>query len=66
MRASHDDWDHYEAENWRGLLRWIDENPNHPERQQVIEHLHQSQDEYTRYAREYFGWAIYVLNPVHD
>jgi hypothetical protein len=49
-----------------GWRRWIDENPNHPERQQVIEHLHQSQDEYTRYAREYFGWAIYVLNPVHD
>ncbi len=66
VRAGHDDWDHYEAGNWRGLVRWIDENPDHPERQQVIEHLHQSQDEYTRYAREYFGWAIYVLNPVHD
>jgi len=65
VRAGHDDWDHYEAGNWRGLVCWIDENPDHPERQQVIEHLHQSQDEYTRYAREYFGWAIYVLNPVH-
>lgn len=62
-RASHDDWDHYEAENWRGLVRWIDENPNHPERDEVIRHLHESQDEYTRYAREYLGWAIYVLNP---
>jgi SAM-dependent methyltransferase len=65
VRAGHDDWDHYEAGNWRGLVRWIDENPDHPERQGVIEHLHQSQDEYTRYAREYFGWAIYVLHPVH-
>lgn len=65
VRASHDDWDHYEAENWRGLVRWIEENPNHPQRREVIQHLHASQDEYTRYAREYLGWAIYILNPVH-
>jgi hypothetical protein len=64
VRASHDDWDRYESDNWSGLLRWIEENPDHAERQQVIDHLHQSQDEYTRYARQYFGWAIYVLNPV--
>ena len=62
-RASHADWDHYESGNWQGLLRWIEESPNHPERQQVIDHLHESQEEYFRYGREYFGWAIYVLNP---
>lgn len=66
VRANHDDWDHYEADNWRGLARWIEDNPNHPERGEVIRHLHASQDEYTRYAREYFGWAIYVLNPIRQ
>ena len=64
VRASHDDWDRYEAGNWDGLLRWIEENPAHPERQQVIDHLHESQDEYFTYGREYFGWALYLLNPV--
>ena len=64
VRASHDDWDWYESNNWRGLIRWIEENPSHPERQEVIDHLHASQDEYLRYSREYFGWALYVLNPV--
>jgi SAM-dependent methyltransferase len=64
IRASHDDWDNYESGNWYGLLHWIEENPDHPERQQVIDHLHESQDEYTRYARQYFGWAIYILNPI--
>lgn len=64
VRASHDDWDRYEAANWDGLLRWIEQNPSHPERQQVIDHLHESQDEYFTYGREYFGWAIYLLNPV--
>ena len=64
VRASHDDWDRYESDNWRGLIRWIEENPSHPERQEVIDHLHASQDEYLQYNREYFGWALYVLNPV--
>jgi hypothetical protein len=64
LHSSHDDWDRYEADNWYGLLRWIEENPQHPERQQVIDHLHESQDEYIRYGRMYFGWAIYVLNPI--
>lgn len=64
VRASQDDWDRYEAANWDGLLRWIEENPSHPERRQVIDHLHESQDEYFTYGREYFGWALYLLNPV--
>jgi SAM-dependent methyltransferase len=64
VRASHDDWDRYEAGNWDGLLRWIEENPAHPEGQQVIDHLHESQDEYFTYGREYFGWALYLLKPV--
>jgi SAM-dependent methyltransferase len=64
LHSNHDEWDRYEADNWYGLLRWIEENPDHPERQQVIDHLHESQDEYTRYGRMYFGWAIYVLCPL--
>ncbi len=63
LHSSLDEWDRYEAGNWHGLLRWIEEHPGHPERQQVIDHLHESQDEYVQYGRLYFGWAIYVLNP---
>lgn len=64
LHSSHDEWDRYEADNWVGLLRWIEANPTHPERQQVIDFLHESQEEYTRYGRMYFGWALYVLTPV--
>jgi SAM-dependent methyltransferase len=46
VRANHDDWDNYEAVNWYGLVRWIEENSDHPERQQVIDHLHKYQEEY--------------------
>jgi SAM-dependent methyltransferase len=63
VRAALDDWDRYESDNWVGLLRWIEANPDHPERQQVIDHLHKCQEEYFTYGREYFGWAIYVLCP---
>ena len=64
VRSSHDDWDRYSAGNWLGLIRWIEENPTHPERQDVIDHLHNIQNEYLRYEREYLGWAMYVLNPI--
>jgi len=57
------DWDRYEADNWHGLIRWLEENPDHPERGEVVEHLQKSQDEYLRYGREYLGWAMYVLAP---
>jgi SAM-dependent methyltransferase len=64
VRASHEDWDRYEAGKWHGVVTWLDENPNHAQRQQVIDHLHSVQDEYLRYQREYLGWAMYVLNPI--
>ncbi|MFP4496888.1 MAG: SAM-dependent methyltransferase [Vulcanimicrobiota bacterium] len=60
-RASHDDWDRYESDNWIGLINWLKENPGHPEKGKVIKRLHQSQDEYFKYGREYLGWAIFVL-----
>ena len=63
VRASHDDWDRYNAGNWRGLVRWLGDNPDHPERQDVIDRLRKNQDDYLRYEREYLGWAIYVLSP---
>jgi SAM-dependent methyltransferase len=60
-RSSQDDWDRYEAGNWQGLVRWLEENPQHPERDSVLGHLRDTQDEYLRYGREHFGWAMYVL-----
>ncbi len=64
VRSSQDDWDGYEACNWYGLIQWIEENPDHPEKQEVIDYLHKLQDDYLMYNREYLGWAIYILNPI--
>jgi len=61
IRASQDDWDRYYSDNWHGLIRWLDDNPTHPDRQQVLEHLHSDQEEYVRFMRKYMGWAMYAL-----
>jgi len=61
IRANIDDWDNYEISNWLGMIDWIENNPEHPDRDDVIRHLHDSQDEYLRYGRKYLGWGIFLL-----
>ncbi len=63
VRSTREEWDRYESDNWYGLLRWIDENPGHPERQAVVDYLHRNQEEYFQYMREFVGWAMYLLKP---
>ena len=64
LHSEHTEWDRYETSNWHGLLRWLQENPDHPDKMDVVKRLHESQDEYIHYGREYFGWALYLLNPI--
>lgn len=64
LRSSEEDWDRYEASNWRGLVAWLKENPTHPNHAEVVAHLRDSQDEYLRYGREHLGWALYLLTPL--
>ena len=63
VRSTQLDWDHYQNENWIGLIQWLEENPHHPERDQVIEHLRGSQEEYLSYGRECFEWAMFAIGP---
>jgi SAM-dependent methyltransferase len=63
LHASTDDWDRYESDNWMGLVRWLEETPDHPEREQVVEHLHAAQEDYLRFGRQYLGWGVYMLAP---
>jgi SAM-dependent methyltransferase len=64
VRSSLDDWDGYEVSNWYSLARWLEKNPNHPEKKEVIQWLHEMQDDYLRFGREYCGFAVYILNPI--
>ncbi len=66
VRASQDDWDRYYSDNWHGLVCWLKDNPAHPDRRQVLEHLHSDQEEYIRYMRPSMGWAMYALTPGYE
>jgi len=64
IRSSRDDWDRYISDSWYGLLRWLEENPNHPDHEQVFKHFRTDQDDYLQFQRQYMGWAMYCLAPI--
>jgi hypothetical protein len=63
VRASEDDWDRYETGIWQACAQWIERNPGHPDREEVLSYLRHIQDEYAGYGREHFGWILYLLTP---
>ena len=63
IRSSEGDWDRYESGIWQALLSWLGENPDHPDREFIVDYLHRIQDEYFGYGREYMDWAMFVLVP---
>lgn len=62
LKDSVDEWDRYETANWHGQVKCIVENPAHLDLPGVRAYLHESQEEYMHYGREYFGWALYLLS----
>jgi len=64
IRASHDDWERYSSDSWYGLIRWLEENPTHPDHEQVFKHFRTSQDDYLQFQHQYMGWAMYCLTPM--
>jgi len=66
IRSSYDDWDRYISDTWYALIRWLEENPDHPDRKQVFEHFRSDQDDYLQFQRQYMGWAMYCLAPLRS
>lgn len=63
IRASNDDWDRYISDGWHGLIRWLEENPTHPDYEQVFDYFRIDQDDFLKFQRQYMGWAMYCLAP---
>ena len=63
IRSSRDDWDRYVSDSWYGLLRWLEENPKHPDHEQVFKYFRADQDDYLQFQSQYMGWAMYCLAP---
>jgi SAM-dependent methyltransferase len=64
IRSSDDDWTHYEASNWQGLIAWLEEHPDHPEKDEVVKWFQKEQNDYFHFVRDHIGWAIYILKPI--
>jgi ubiquinone/menaquinone biosynthesis C-methylase UbiE len=64
IHSSQDDWDRYISDSWYGLIRWLEENPNHPDYEQVFKHFRTDQDDYLKFQRQYMDWAMYCLTPM--
>jgi SAM-dependent methyltransferase len=60
IASSEDDWDTYESLHWRALEGWLAENPDDPDAVSIRARHEAQRDEYLRYERALFGWAIFA------
>lgn len=56
------DWDRYYSGNWNAALTWARENPDHPDRAELLEHMRSTRSAYLRWERRYLGWAIFIAS----
>ncbi len=59
LMSSEDDWDLYEGLRTRALQRWLLQNPDHPDRDE-LDSTH-NRDTYVRWGREQLGWGLYLF-----
>ena len=58
--ASPDDWDRYEARQWRTVTAWLSANPDDPEHDAMRRFLDDGRRWYLRWGRRYLGWGVFV------
>ena len=61
--ASGDDWDRYEAGQWRAMDRWLRGNPDDAMHTEIRDALDHWREAYLRWGRRYLGWAVFVTRP---
>jgi len=59
--SNQDDWDRYEGLQWYAADKWARENPDDPDVEAVLQSIGENRENYLRWGRETFGWAIYLF-----
>ncbi len=59
--ANADSWDRYEASQWWTVDRWLRDNPEHPDAEEMREYLRSSRRSHLQFQRRYLGWGVFVL-----
>lgn len=60
IASSEDDFDRYETLHWRAVEEWLATSPEDPDARDVRAMHERAKRTYTRYGRDYLGWAIFV------
>ena len=61
LASSPDDWDRYEGLQWYAAANWAAGHPDDPDVEEVLKRVKEDRENYLRWGRETFGWAIYVF-----
>ena len=59
--SNHDDWDRYEGLQWYAANEWASTNPDDADVEEVLKQVCENKENYLRWGRETFGWAIYMF-----
>lgn len=59
--ADQDSWDRYCAGQWWTVERWLRDNPDHPDRAEMLRFLDDGRRSYLSYGRRLLGWGVFVL-----
>jgi cyclopropane fatty-acyl-phospholipid synthase-like methyltransferase len=60
IASSQEDWDQYESLHWQAAKTWLEDNPDHPEREAFALRADRYKQDYLGRDRESLGWAIFV------
>jgi SAM-dependent methyltransferase len=59
--SNEDDWDRYEALQWRAAERYAAANPDDPDAEEIVRRQRAARDAYLRWGRDTLGWAVYLF-----
>jgi SAM-dependent methyltransferase len=59
--SSEDDFDRYEALQWRAVERYVRAHPDDPDVPELLARQRQERDTYLRWGRDTLGWALYLF-----
>lgn len=59
--SNEDDWDRYEALQWRAAERYAVALPGDPDAAEIVRRQRAARDTYLRWGRDTLGWAIYLF-----
>ncbi len=61
MPGAVEDFDRYEALQWRAADRWAVEHPDDPDRPELLERVARDRHAYLTWGRDTLGWGLYLF-----